>query len=157
LDLLGFARQLVFSTFAATQFFGDDLDLLFGGARAHNRGMAEFCAVDRRLVAVGFVPWGNPEPVLEETREAIRLGHGAIFLPSGPPRERSPFHPDYHPFWQHLEETGVPFMLHIGGGGRPLRRSFHENGKPPITDFLGGGENIRSKDYMCLHNPPEIF
>jgi predicted TIM-barrel fold metal-dependent hydrolase len=48
-------------------------------------------------------------------------------------------------------------MLHIGGGGRPLRRSFHENGKPPITDFLGGGENVRSKDYMCLHNPPEIF
>ena len=53
--------------------------------------------------------------------------------------------------------TGVPFMLHIGGGGRPLRRAFHENGKPPVTDFLGGGENIRSKDYMALHHPPEIF
>ena len=48
-------------------------------------------------------------------------------------------------------------MLHIGGGGRPLRRAFHENGKPPVTDFLGGGENIRSKDYMALHHPPEMF
>ena len=48
-------------------------------------------------------------------------------------------------------------MLHIGGGGRPLRRAFHENGKPPVTDFLGGGENIRSKDYMVLHHPPETF
>ena len=51
----------------------------------------------------------------------------------------------------------MPFMLHVGGGGRPLRRAFHENGKPPVTDFLGGGENIRSKDYMVLHHPPEIF
>ena len=48
-------------------------------------------------------------------------------------------------------------MLHVGGGGRPLRRAFHENGKPPVTDFLGGGENIRSKDYMVLHHPPEMF
>jgi predicted TIM-barrel fold metal-dependent hydrolase len=48
-------------------------------------------------------------------------------------------------------------MSHIGGGGRPLHRAFHHNGKPPVTDFLGGGENIRSKDYMALHNPPEIF
>ncbi|MBM4269226.1 MAG: hydrolase [Deltaproteobacteria bacterium] len=157
LDLLGFSKQLVFSTFAATQFFGDDLDLLYGGARAHNRGMAEFCAADERLVAVGFVPWGDPVRALAEADEAIRLGCGAILVPSAPPRDQSPFHTDYHPFWRLLEETGVPFMLHIGGGGRPLRRAFHENGKPPITDFLGGGENIRSKDYMCLHNPPEIF
>ena len=26
-----------------------------------------------------------------------------------------------------------------------------------MTDFLGGGENIRSKDYMVLHHPPETF
>jgi predicted TIM-barrel fold metal-dependent hydrolase len=48
-------------------------------------------------------------------------------------------------------------MLHVGGGGRPLRRAFHENGMPPTTDFLGGGENIRSKDFMVLHHPPETF
>ncbi|HLH27803.1 MAG TPA: hydrolase, partial [Acidimicrobiales bacterium] len=42
LDLLGFERQLVFSTFTPTQFYGDDLDLLYGGTSAHNRGMAAF-------------------------------------------------------------------------------------------------------------------
>ena len=26
-----------------------------------------------------------------------------------------------------------------------------------MTDFLGGGENIRSKDFMVLHVPPETF
>ena len=55
LDLLGFDRQLVFSTFAATQFAGEDLDLLYGGTLAHNRAMAGFCADDPRLIAVGMV------------------------------------------------------------------------------------------------------
>ena len=157
LDLLGVAKQLVFSTFAATQFSGDDEDLLFGGTRAHNRAMAAFCAHDRRLIAVGAVPWGDPGRTVAEAREAIRLGCGALLVPSAPPRERSPFHPDYFPLWALLEETGVPFMLHVGGGGRPLRRAFHANGLPPVTDFLGGGENIRSKDFMVLHVPPETF
>lgn len=74
-----------------------------------------------------------------------------------PPRDRSPTHPDYHPLWALLQDANVPFMLHIGGGGRPLRRAFHENGKPPTTDFLGGGENVRSKDFMVIHHPPEVF
>lgn len=157
LDLLGFDRQLVFSTFAATQFAGDDPELLYGGTRAHNRAMADFCADDPRLVAVGFVPWGDPARTAEEARQAIRLGCGAVLVPSAPPRDVSPFHPDYDGLWGALQDEGVPFMLHIGGGGRPLRRAFHANGKPPTTDFLGGGENIRSKDFMVLHHPPETF
>lgn len=157
LDLLGFHRQLVFSTFAATQFFSDDLDLLYGGTRAHNRAMADFCAHDPRLVPVGMVPWADPARTAEEASEAIGLGCRAILVPSHPPRALSPFHPDYHRFWAVLQDADVPFMLHVGGGGRPLRPSFHQNGKPKTTDFLGGGENIRSKDFMALHVPPEIF
>jgi len=157
LDLLGFERQLVFSTFAATQFSGGDLDLLYGGTLAHNRAMADFCCEDDRLLAVGFVPWGDPRRTRQEAEEAIKLGCAAIHVPSAPPKDISPTHPDYHPLWALLEEAGIPFMLHIGGGGKPLRRSFHDNGKKPSTDFLGGGENIRSKDYMVIHQPPEIF
>ena len=157
LDLLGFSSQLVFSTFAATQFLGDDLELAYGGTRAHNRAMADFCAHDPRLVGVGFVPWGDPQRVRAEAEEAIRLGCGAILVASHPMGKQSPAHPDYHPFWALLEEASVPFMTHVGGGGRPLHRAFHNNGKPPTTDFLGGGENIRSKDFMALHNPPETF
>ncbi|MCZ6597117.1 MAG: amidohydrolase family protein [Planctomycetota bacterium] len=157
LDLLGFDRQLVFSTFAASQFAGEDLDLLYGGTRAHNRAMADFCGDDERLIAVGFVPWADAERTAAEAEEAIRLGCGSILVPSAPPRGKSPTHPDFDPFWRLLEERDVPFMLHIGGGGRPLRRAFHNHGKPATTDFLGGGENIRSKDFMVIHQPPEIF
>ncbi len=157
LDLLGFDSQLVFSTFAGTQFIAGDFELLYGGARAHNRAMVDFCQDDARLIPVGFVALDDPELARQATEEAIAMGCGAVLLPSVPPRDKSPAHPDYWPVWAALEDAGVPFMLHVGGGGRPLRRAFHENGKPAVTDFLGGGENIRSKDYMALHHPPEIF
>lgn len=157
LDLLGVHKQLVFSTFAATQFISDDREVLYGGARAHNRAMVDFCAHDRRLIAAGLVPWGDAERAEQEAREAVRLGCGAILVPSAPPKGQSPFHPDYDPFWALLEAAGIPFMLHVGGGGRVLSSAFHKNGKPPTTDFIGGGENIRSKDFMVIHFSPETF
>ena len=157
LDLLGFDSQLVFSTFAGTQFMGDDAELVEGGLRAHNRAMADFCSDDERMVAVGMATWRDPELAARIATEAIELGCGAILVPSDPGRGKSPSHPDYDRFWAALQDANIPFMLHIGGGGRPLRRAFHANGKAPTTDFLGGGENIRSKDYMVLHQPPETF
>jgi uncharacterized protein len=156
LDLLGFESQLVFSTFAPTQFLGDDPELVEAGTRAHNRGMAAFCADDRRLVAVGSVFWTTPEKTVEAIEEAIDLGCGAILLPTAPPKHTSPTHPEWDGVWSTLEERGVPFVVHIGGDRRGLRRQFHENGRP-VSDFLGGGENIRGKDYMVLHHSPEAF
>src|ERR1700692_4326079 len=41
-------------------------------------------------------------------------------------------------------------------GAPPSPRPFHINART-ITDFLGGGENIRSKDFMVMHMMPEIF
>jgi uncharacterized protein len=157
LDQLGFAAQLVFSTFAPTQFEGKDMRLLYGGTRAHNRAIVEFCAGDARLLPVGYAPWGPPELTLQAAQEAIDLGAAAILVPSVPPRDaNSPTHPDYHPFWALLEERGVPFVVHVGGGGRLTRPAFHRNGIP-VTDFLGGGENIRAKDYIGISHPPEVF
>jgi len=156
LDLLGFDRQLVFTTFAATQYGGDDLDLLYGGTSAHNRAVAAFCEGDPRLIAVASAPWADPERTLKAVDEAIDMGCGAVHVPSHPGRGISPTHPDYEPVWATLEERGIPFMLHVGGGGRSLRRAFHDNGRP-VSDFLGGGENIRAKDYMAIHQTPEQF
>jgi predicted TIM-barrel fold metal-dependent hydrolase len=158
LDLLGFDRQLVFSTFAPDQFLGaDDPDVLFGGATAHNRAMAEFCADDDRLLPVGFVPWGPPDRTAAATVEAIDLGAAAVLVASAPPSANlSPTHPDYDDVWRTLEERDVPFVVHVGGGGRLVRPVFHRNGKV-VTDFIGGGENVRSKDYMAIFHPPEIF
>jgi predicted TIM-barrel fold metal-dependent hydrolase len=156
LDLLGFDSQLVFSTFAATQFLGGDPAVVVGGTRALNRGMADFCADDRRMVAVAQVPWVGPEQTLALLVEALDDGCGAVLFPSHPGRGISPTHADYDVVWSALEERSVPFMLHIGGAGRTLKPAFHDNGRP-VSDFLGGGENVRAKDYMAIHQVPEQF
>ncbi len=159
LDLLGFERQLVFSTFATQQFISRDgsEELLYGGTRAHNRAMADFCSDDPRLIAVGFVPLDNPDLALQAVNEAIELGCGAVMVPSSPPRTHSPTHVDLDPVWARLAETSTPLILHVGGGGRLIKPSFMENGRPKPVDMLGGGESFRSKDFMAIHNPPELF
>jgi predicted TIM-barrel fold metal-dependent hydrolase len=157
LDLLGFDSQLVFATFAATQYASkNDADLLDGGLRAHNRAMVDFCSDDPRLVAVGQTQWTTPERAQTILDEALDAGCGAMLVPSHPGAGVSPTHPDYDGFWSTLEERGVPFMIHIGGGGRVIKKAFHDNGRP-TTDFLGGGENIRGKDYMTIYQVPEQF
>jgi hypothetical protein len=60
------------------------------------------------------------------------------------------------PVWARLSEAGVPFVLHVGGG-KLLPREFHENGRPRPVDWLGGGENLRGKDFPVLHHSPERF
>src|SRR4051812_24934044 len=106
LDLLGFDAQLVFSTFAATQFSGDDLELLYGGTRAHNRAMSAFCADDPRLLPVAFAPWNDPEAMHEAVVEAIAMGASAVHVPSRPPRRgKAPSHPDFDPMWAALADA----------------------------------------------------
>jgi predicted TIM-barrel fold metal-dependent hydrolase len=157
LDVLGFAAQLVFPTFAGTQFAGTDLDLTYSGAAALNRAMAAFCAADHRMLAVATVPWGDPERTIRCARDAIAEGCRAVMVPTDLPRGVvSPTHLDHNPLWELLEAANVPVVSHIGGGGRPVRPGFHDNARP-VTDFLGGGENVRAKDFMAIHQRPEIF
>src|SRR5205085_10953576 len=63
LDLLGFASQLVFTTSYLDPLRelerGNDLDLSYGLAVAHNRAIVEFCRPDRRLLPVGYLPLGD--------------------------------------------------------------------------------------------------
>ena len=96
LDDLGFRRQLVFSTFAGTQYLNaTDPDLLYGGLRAHNRAMADFCGHDPRLIGVGQVSlvrserarWlesrGRPEAGDRRLLDAVRAGRRGFTRPRG--------------------------------------------------------------------------
>ncbi|WP_309088845.1 amidohydrolase family protein [Phenylobacterium sp.] len=158
LDDLGFSRQLVFTTFAGSQFMpSKDLNVKYGGARALNRGIAEWCAGDDRLVAVGVVPLDDPERARAEVEFAIGAGCGAIWVPAAPAGDRSPGHPDLDPVWRRLAETGTPFMLHVGATAPVLQPAYHENGHPRPKDWLGGGENLRAKDFFALSFAPQNF
>jgi len=156
LDLLGFDLQLVFATFATSMFAGRDLERLYAGASAQNRAMASFCATDERLLPVAFVPLADPERAVAAAGEAIDGGCAAVMVPSTAAGDRSPTHPDLDGFWGTLVAADVPFVLHVGGGGRLLDPAFHNNAMP-VTDHLGGGENVRSKDFLAISHSPEVF
>lgn len=156
LDLLGFEKQFVFSTFAAGQFASNDPKVTYAGTRAHNRAMGDWCGQDSRLIGVAWVPLADPEQSAAAVEEAIEFGCGAVQLPSVPAKDKGPTHPDYDLMWARIADAGLPFVLHLGGQGPMIRRSFHNNGRP-VTDFMGGGENVRAKDVMAMHMAPEIF
>ncbi len=157
LDALGISAQLVFPTFSLVQFASSkDPDVLYGGTRALNRAMHEFCAGDDRLLAVGYLPLNDPARATEELEVALAPGVAAVWVPSEAPGAVSPAHVDLEPVWARLAEAGVPFVLHVGGG-KLLPKAFHENGRPRPSDWLGGGENLRGKDFPVLHHSPERF
>jgi predicted TIM-barrel fold metal-dependent hydrolase len=158
LDDLGFRRQLVFSTFAQTQFASEsDPVLRYGGARAHNRAMGDFCAGDSRLMGIAVVPLDTPALAVEEIRNAAKFGNKAVWVNAAPAGDRSPGHGDLDPVWTALVEHNLPFMLHVGGGTRVLPKAYENNGLPRPTDWLGGGENLRVKDYMVLSFAAQMF
>jgi predicted TIM-barrel fold metal-dependent hydrolase len=157
LDALGFDAQLVFPTFAGSQFDGDDVDLLYGGTDALNRAMAAFCADDPRMLAVAVVPWAVPARTIDAVERAIDEGCAAIQFPTRPRKGApGPTHPDHDRVWELLEGHGVPALTHIGGGNRKADAAMHDNGHP-VTDFIGGGENVRSKDYLAISHTTEVF
>lgn len=157
LDALHIEAQLVFPTFALAHFSrSKDLDVLYGGTEALNRAMAEFCGPDPRLKAVGYLPLNDPLRATEVVEHALELGIAALWVPSDAPGGFSPTHVDLEPVWARLAEAGVPFVLHVGGG-KLLPKAFHNNGRPRPKDWLGGGENLRSKDFPVLHHSPERF
>ena len=156
LDLLGFDAQLVFSTFGTLLYkLSADMDL-YEGTSAFSHAMVDFCAGDKRLLPVANIPLTDPRRATAAAKEAIELGCAAIMIPSKPAGDRAPTHPDLDPFWDTLSEADIPFVLHVGGGGELLDKSFHNNGMP-VKDHLGGGENVRSKDYLAIHHSPEVF
>jgi hypothetical protein len=86
LDLFGFASQLVFTTAGLSLFdleHGDDPELAIAAARAHNRMHAEFCSVDKRLLATGYVPLVDRARAVDIAQEAIDLrGFPSITRPA---------------------------------------------------------------------------
>jgi predicted TIM-barrel fold metal-dependent hydrolase len=161
MDLLGFRKQLVFATHSVAFPFHPSskkpLKLRYGATRAHNRHMAEFCAADDRLMGVGIVPLDDPEHAIGELDWLLGNGLEAVWVPHRAPIGRSPGHVDFDPFWARLAESGTPFLLHVGGAPLQVLEPWSNNGRGPTRDWLGGGENVRTKDAALLHQGPETF
>lgn len=161
MDMLGFKKQLVFATHSVAMPFSPSSKiapaLRYAATRAHNRHMTAFCGEDRRLMGVAIVPLDEPELALKELDFVIESGLRATWVPHRACGDKSPGHVAFDPFWARLADAGIPFALHVGGSPLQLAKAWSNNGRAPTKDWLGGGENVRSKDIAVLHQGPETF
>ena len=161
MDMLGFKKQLVFATHSVVTPFHPsskiEPGLRYGATRAHNRAMAAFCANDDRLMGVGVMPLHVPELAMIELEFAIEAGLEAMWIPHYAAGDRSPGHVDLDPFWARLAEAGIPFVMHVGGSPLQLEKRWNNNGRAPSRDWMGGGENVRAKDMVVMHQGPETY
>ncbi len=160
-DMLGFKKQLVFATHSVATPFSPSSKisprLRYGATRAHNRHMIDFCAGDDRLMGVAIVPLDDPALALEELDFALEGGLKAVWVPHRPCGDKSPGHIEFDPFWARLAASGTPFVLHVGGSPLQLAKAWANTGRAPTRDWMGGGENLRTKDAAVLHQGPETF
>ncbi len=157
LDLLGFASQLVFNTFANSTLVkaehSGDMTLAYGMAEAHNRAILDFCSVDPRLLPVLYTPLADFEMSLDTTKRAIENGAAALMIPHACPPGHSPSHSGLEGVFSMCADAGVPVVLHVGGGGKLLDQAYFENGRAPVKDFHGGDGNFKSIDYLSIPVP----
>jgi len=157
LDLLGFAAQLVFTTsyLASLRAFDVEADVETAAAlsRGHNRGIVDFCSIDRRLLPVCYVPFADIDIAGQVAREAIDIGAAALMIASEPPKHHSPSHIGFDAVWAQAQEAGVPIVFHVGGE-QPMNPVYKNNGLPPVPDFHGGDTNFTSVSYMAISYAP---
>jgi hypothetical protein len=55
-----------------------------------------------------------------------------------------------------MQDANMPFLLHIGAGKISVDPRYRNNGLKSL-DFLGGGENVRAREFRQMHAPSEIF
>ncbi|MDJ0786428.1 MAG: amidohydrolase family protein [Myxococcota bacterium] len=161
MDLLGFEQQLLFPTVSFPQFaYEKDPVVRIGGARAMNRGLADYGRVDARLWPVGYVPLGvgveAAAPVLEE---ALKDGCRVIAIDMVPDPDGLSFtHADYDPIWARLQEAGTPIAIHVGvhgPWGKGLPAGFHNNGRPHLPQLDDAPRE--ALPFMSISHPAELF
>ena len=159
LDAIGVASQLVFPTACNVALealeHGDDMELLYGFARANNRAQVDFCSVDSRLLAVGYVPLADIERAAATAADAIALGCKALLVPWACPRNHATSHVGLDGVWSRAQEAGIPILFHVGVADKVLPPQHKLNGLPPEPDFHGGDENFRSISYMAISSGPQ--
>jgi uncharacterized protein len=123
-------------------------------ARAHNRGMVEFCSVDDRLLPTCYVPLADFDraprrwPTRRSPWAPPRCSSPRAARRATPPATSGSTRCGPGPGGRHPRR--LPRRRHR----RPHRPDYFHNGCPIPPDFHGGDENFRSVDYMGIPGPP---
>ncbi len=161
LNLFGFELQWVLPTFSFHQIAHvTDVDVLEAGARTLNKAMADFCAADERLLAIGYIPLSlGPEKAEALIRQGIQDGCYTFMVDTNEPDPKKPSftHPDFDRVWALFPEHNRPFGCHVAANGhyKAVSPSFRNNGKTSIE--LGGDAPAGELGLMTIGNSMQIF
>lgn len=156
LDLLGFERQVIYSSLCASLFDLPEPALRYGAYRAHNRAMAGYCAADARLHGVALCDLDDSDAALAEISFALDAGLRLLWIPARAPGGRAPGHAALDRIWATLAERHVPFVLHVGSGPLPIGAGWNDNGRPQ-PEGMAGAEITSARDFQVVHHTHARF
>lgn len=158
LDSMGFASQLVFPSMPNTLLeemeHAAPAELTYATASAANRAQIAFCADDKRLLPVAYIPLQDLELAAPCAEEAIAEGAAALLIPNRMPADHAQSHIGFDGVWVRAQEAGIPVVMHVATPDLVMPPQHRNNGLPPEPDFHGGGENFRSVSYMAISSAP---
>ena len=156
LKIMGISSQLIFPSIGAGRFArSKDMEVVYGGCDALNRGMADFCADDEALKSVGYISLRDPQRAQESLKLALDLGINAIWIASDAQEGRAPSHIAYDPLWAMMQDAGVPVTLHIGSGQNMPSVYMNTGTERVLEGNLGNIETTKPKDLPVVHHSIE--
>ncbi len=161
-DLLGFQAFIVFPTEAFNQVIAaTDPHVYLGGVRALNRGMADFCSIDTRMIGTGYLPLGmGPEVALSVLETLIAADFRALLIDTVAPQHARAFtHPDYDGVWARIQDADLAVTLHIGAQGgeyTAVPGSYFNNGRDNRM-HSEGDVPPNALSYMGMHYSAALF
>ena len=160
-DLLGFKAHLVFPTSAFDQVLAaKEPKVILGGVEALNKGMAEFCSVDKRMFGAAYIPFSYGEEIaLNILKQSIQQGSKVILIDTIAPEGTKAFtHPDFDVVWKTIQDNDITITLHVGADNSwdPVPLSFYNNGSevPPHKE---GDAPRDALAYMGISYNAELF
>ncbi len=159
LDELGFELQVVYPTGALPQVVTSVREVQVQATIGMNRGLAEFCGGDRRLLPAAYIPMHlGVDAAMQVLGDAIEREIPVVMVDMVPAKgSPAPGHPDHDVIWAAIVDAGLLLSVHVGldNGWRPIRPSFFDNGR--TLDHFRSDAPGDALSYMAIGYPAELF
>jgi predicted TIM-barrel fold metal-dependent hydrolase len=159
LDELGFGCQVIYPTGAFPQVMATPPMAQVEAAIGMNRGLAEFCADDPRLLPTAYVPLHHGvDDAMRVLEHAIASGVPVVMVDMLPARgAKGISHREHDVVWRRIVDAGLVLSTHIGldSGWRPVRREVFDNGlELPHFRSDAPGDAV---SYMAIGFPAQLW
>ena len=141
LELDGVYAGIIYPTSVLTYYRRPTSPLVKAIFTAYNDWMGEFCSVDsNRLKCTGLVLLDDINESIKEMERCRGMGLGSVMIPAYPEPHLPYSDPVYEPFWDAVEDLGMPLTMHIQAwrcqpeAGQLGEMAFQH---PEVAEFIG--------------------